>query len=39
MAPSRPMEPPEATVTNDEADLTRLWRTLIHPSPTATASI
>lgn len=39
IAHSRPMEPPEATVTSEEADLTRLWRTLIQPSPTVTASI
>ena len=37
--PSRPMEPPEAIVNNDEALLNNVPRKLMRPSPTNTASM
>ena len=39
IAPSRPIEPPEATVRSDEKLRSRLARTWIAPSPSATASM
>ncbi len=39
IAPSRPMEPPEATVLNDDSDRNRPCRIDKRPSPIATASI
>ena len=39
IAPSRPIEPPEATVSSDEALFTRPGRMRIVPSPSAMASM
>jgi hypothetical protein len=39
IAPSRPIDPPEATVSSDEAHFTRLGRMRIVPSPSAMASM